>query len=100
MEKSDKEIDDPIGVIVQASHILGDEGLGDMLWGHVSIRDPDGRGVWMKAHLFGFEEIERENVLLISFDGEILEGTGRRHSRRQFAREGGEPLEHPGARPV
>jgi L-fuculose-phosphate aldolase len=50
-----------------------------MVWGHVSLRDPDGRGVWMKAHLFGFEEIERENVLLISFDGEILEGGGRRH---------------------
>ncbi|HUY07503.1 MAG TPA: class II aldolase/adducin family protein [Acidimicrobiales bacterium] len=79
MEKSDTEIDDPIGVIVTASHILGDEGLGDMLWGHVSIRDPEGRGLWMKAHLFGFEEIERENVLLISFDGEILEGSGRRH---------------------
>ncbi len=79
MEKSDKEIDDPIGVIVKASHVLGDEGLGDMLWGHVSIRDPEGRGLWMKAHHYGFEEIERENVLLISFDGEILEGTGRRH---------------------
>ncbi len=79
MEKSDREIDDPVGVIVRASHVLGDEGLGDMLWGHVSIRDPEGRGIWMKAHLFGFEEIERENVLLISFDGEILEGTGRRH---------------------
>lgn len=72
-------IDDPIGLIVTASHVLGDEGLGDMLWGHVSVRDPEGRGIWMKAHLYGFEEIERENVLLVDFDGNVLEGTGRRH---------------------
>lgn len=79
MSDSAYEVDDPIGLIVQASHVLGDNGLGDMVWGHVSVRDPEGRGIWMKAHLYGFEEIERENVLLVSFDGEVLEGTGRRH---------------------
>lgn len=79
MDNSAITTDDPVSLVVSASHILGDEGLGDMLWGHVSIRDPEGRGIWMKAHLYGFEEIERDNVLLISFDGEILEGTGRRH---------------------
>jgi L-fuculose-phosphate aldolase len=71
--------DDPIGAVVAGCHVLGDNNLGDMVWGHVSVRDPDGRGLWMKAHLFGFEEIERENVLLISYDGEVLEGGGRRH---------------------
>ncbi len=73
------DLDDPIAAVVAACHVLGDNELGDMVWGHVSVRDPDGRGVWMKAHLYGFEEIERENVLLISFDGEVLEGGGRRH---------------------
>jgi L-ribulose-5-phosphate 4-epimerase len=74
-----KMSDDPIELVVQACHVLGDSQLSDMVWGHVSVRDPDGRGIWMKAHLYGFEEIERENVLLVSFDGEVLEGSGRRH---------------------
>lgn len=27
------------------------------MWGHVSARDPEGRGVWMKASTYGFEEV-------------------------------------------
>jgi L-fuculose-phosphate aldolase len=59
--------------------ILGLEDQGDFVWGHVSIRDPDGRGIWMKASTWGFEEIGPEHVLLVSWDGEVLEGDGRRH---------------------
>jgi L-fuculose-phosphate aldolase len=79
MSESADAIEDPIDLVVKGCHVLGDAQLSDMVWGHVSVRDPDGRGIWMKAHLFGFEEIERENVLLVSFDGEVLEGNGRRH---------------------
>jgi L-ribulose-5-phosphate 4-epimerase len=59
--------------------ILGFEDQGDFVWGHVSARDPDGRGIWMKASTYGFEEIGPEQVLLVSWDGEVLEGDGRRH---------------------
>jgi L-ribulose-5-phosphate 4-epimerase len=59
--------------------ILGLEDQGDFVWGHVSVRDREGRGVWMKASTHGFEEIGREQVLLVSWDGEVLEGDGRRH---------------------
>jgi L-ribulose-5-phosphate 4-epimerase len=59
--------------------ILGLEDQGDFVWGHVSARDPDGRGIWMKASTYGFEEIGPEQVLLVSWDGEVLEGDGRRH---------------------
>ena len=59
--------------------ILGLEDQGDFVWGHVSARDPDGRGVWMKASTYGFEEIGPEQVLLVSWEGEVLEGSGRRH---------------------
>jgi hypothetical protein len=31
-----------------ASRVLGIESHGDLIWGHVSIRDDDSRGVWMK----------------------------------------------------
>jgi L-ribulose-5-phosphate 4-epimerase len=60
--------------------ILATENLGDFVWGHVSARDPDGRGIWMKAAGLGFDEIEVENVILVSWSGEVLEGDGDRHS--------------------
>jgi L-fuculose-phosphate aldolase len=59
--------------------ILGAEDQGDFVWGHVSARDPDGRGAWMKAATYGFEEIGPEHVILVSWDGEVLEGDKRRH---------------------
>ncbi len=60
--------------------ILALEDQGDFVWGHVSARDPEGRGVWMKASALGFEEIGPDNVILVSWDGEVLEGDGRRHA--------------------
>ncbi len=60
--------------------ILALEDQGDFVWGHLSARDPDGRGVWMKAATLGFEEIGRNEVILVSWDGDVLEGGGRRHA--------------------
>jgi len=59
--------------------ILELEGQGDHVWGHVSARDPAGRGVWMKASTFGFDEITPEHVILVSWEGEVLEGGFSRH---------------------
>ena len=59
--------------------ILAREDQGDFVWGHVSARDPGGRGVWMKASTYGLEEIGPEQVILVSWDGEVIEGEGRRH---------------------
>ncbi|HXH96613.1 MAG TPA: class II aldolase/adducin family protein [Gaiellaceae bacterium] len=59
--------------------ILELEGQGDFVWGHVSVRDPENRGVWMKASTFGFDEITPEHVVLVSWEGEVLEGDHRRH---------------------
>lgn len=60
--------------------VLGAQGHGDLVWGHVSGRDPDDRGVWMKASGFGFEEVTADQVLLVSPEGAVLEGEGRRHT--------------------
>jgi ribulose-5-phosphate 4-epimerase/fuculose-1-phosphate aldolase len=60
--------------------VLGAEDQGDLVWGHVSARDPEGRGVWMKASTYGFEEVGVEQVILVSRDGQVLEGAGRRHA--------------------
>ncbi len=65
--------------IATASRVLATEDLGDFFLGHVSVRDPAGRGVWMKATGWGFEEITPDRVLLVGWDGEVLAGTGRRH---------------------
>jgi L-fuculose-phosphate aldolase len=65
--------------VVQASRALAGAGLSDMVWGHAAARDPEGRGVWMKAAGWGFEEVDSDRVLLVSPDGEVLSGTGQRH---------------------
>jgi L-fuculose-phosphate aldolase len=59
--------------------ILATEDQGDFVWGHVSARDPDGRGIWMKAAGFGFDELTADEVILVSWDGEVLQGGHRRH---------------------
>jgi L-fuculose-phosphate aldolase len=59
--------------------ILGLEDQGDFVWGHVSARDPEGRGVWMKAAGLGFDEIGPDGVILVGWDGDVLEGGRRRH---------------------
>jgi ribulose-5-phosphate 4-epimerase/fuculose-1-phosphate aldolase len=70
---------DPRTIVSLGCRVLGSEDQGDLIWGHVSMRDPHGRGVWMKAASFGFEEIEPDRVILIDDDGNVIEGTGRRH---------------------
>ena len=65
--------------VAVASRVLGNEDLGDFVLGHVSVRDPDGRGVWMKATGWGFEEITPDLVQLLGWEGQILAGEGRRH---------------------
>ncbi|MFP3968336.1 class II aldolase/adducin family protein [Actinomadura fulvescens] len=64
---------------VRASRALAAAGQSDMVWGHVAVRDPDGRGIWIKAPGWGFEEIDDERVQLVSFDRQVLEGEGAPH---------------------
>lgn len=68
-----------IAEVVDASLALAAAGLTDMVWGHAAVRDPDGRGVWMKTSGWGFEEIDRGRTVLVSPGGEVLSGDGRRH---------------------
>lgn len=72
-------MDDPRQWVTQASKALAAAGLGDMVWGHASVADPDNRGVWMKSAGWGFEEIDDSKVVLVSPTGEVLVGTGKRH---------------------
>ncbi len=64
---------------ILASRALAAAGQGDMVWGHVAVRDPDGRGIWIKAPGWGLEEVREDRVQLVSFDTEVLEGNGAPH---------------------
>ena len=66
--------DDAVATVVRACRALAAAGLTDMVWGHPALRDQDGRGVWMKASGWGFEEITASRVVLVS--------TGRSEERR------------------
>lgn len=73
--------DDSIMVkqVIDAHRALAAAGQTDLIWGHIGIRDPEGRGVWTKASGWGMEEVGYSQVLLVSFDGEVLIGEGKRH---------------------
>jgi L-fuculose-phosphate aldolase len=60
--------------------VLGAAAQQDLIWGHLSARDPEGRGVWMKASGLAFAEVTPDDVVLVSWDGDVLEGKGRRHA--------------------
>lgn len=68
-----------ITLAVQGSRALAAAGQADMVWGHVSVRDPEGRGVWMKSAGWGLEEIDDGKIVLVSPEGDVLHGDGRRH---------------------
>lgn len=61
-------------LVSQSSRILGAAGLDDFIWGHSSVRDPDGRGAWIKRSGIGLSEIAPGDVHLVSREGEVVEG--------------------------
>ncbi|MDT0305897.1 class II aldolase/adducin family protein [Streptomyces sp. DSM 44917] len=64
---------------VRASHALAAAGQGDMVWGHVAVRDPGGRGIWIKAPGWGLEEVREDRLQLVSPRAEVLAGEGAPH---------------------
>ena len=70
---------DAVRLAVQASRALAAAGQADMVWGHASVRDPGGRGAWMKSAGWGLEEIDTAKIVLVSPEGEVAWGEGPRH---------------------
>ncbi len=67
--------------LAKACRILEMEEHGDMTLGHVSLRDPHGRGFWMKRSRVGLGEIRGpEDFVLVDMDGNKIAGAGDRHS--------------------
>jgi ribulose-5-phosphate 4-epimerase/fuculose-1-phosphate aldolase len=68
-----------LALAVDGCRALAAAGQADMVWGHPSVRDPAGRGVWMKASGWGFEEVDASRIVLVSPAGEVLAGSDPRH---------------------
>ncbi len=75
----DASIASVLADVARAHRILELEGHGDMSMGHLSFRDPFGRGLWLKRGNLALSEVEGDDFILIDFDGNVLEGTGLRH---------------------
>lgn len=71
--------DDLRAEVSLASQVLFGAGQSDLIWGHVSIRDPQGRGIWIKSAGWGLDEVTPERVLLVDPAGDVVDGDGRRH---------------------
>ena len=66
--------------LCMAHRVLAVEGHEDRTSGHVSWRDPQGRGFWMKRSHIGMDEVlSADDMLLVDFDGKVLAGSGNRH---------------------
>ena len=77
---TDNSLKADLDELARACRILDMEGHSDMTLGHMSLRDPAGRGVWLKRAGIGLSEVAGyDDFVLIDFDGNKLAGTGRVH---------------------
>ena len=67
-------------LVALGCRVLAAHGESDLVWGHASVRDPDGRGAWLKAAGWGLEEITGDRVHLVTPHGDVVAGTGQRHA--------------------
>jgi ribulose-5-phosphate 4-epimerase/fuculose-1-phosphate aldolase len=70
-----RDIRSPADDVVTGCHVLGSADHGDPVWGHVSQRDHDGRGIWLKAGGRGFDEVSAGDIILIDSEGHPLAGS-------------------------
>ena len=64
----------------QAYRILDMEGHTDMTQGHLTIRDPEGRGFWIKRTGIAFPEVRRpSDFVLVDLGGNRVAGKGGVH---------------------
>ena len=66
--------------LARACRVLELEDHGDRVVGHMALRDPDGRGFWMKRAGVALGEIyDARDFVLLDFDGRKLAGDGTSH---------------------
>jgi len=66
--------------LARACRVLELEGQGDRVVGHMALRDPEGRGMWMKRAGVALGEIfDARDFVLLDFEGNKLGGVGKSH---------------------
>jgi L-fuculose-phosphate aldolase len=75
------DIERGLDALARGYRILAMNGHTEGTLGHLSWRDPQGRGLWMKCQEIGLDEVEPHDLHLIGWDGKVLDGSnGHRHS--------------------
>jgi L-fuculose-phosphate aldolase len=75
------EVEKSLERVADACRMLSMEGHGDITLGHLSFRDPKGRGLWLKKSQRGLDEVRQfDDFVLIDFEGRQLENVGNCHS--------------------
>lgn len=69
----------PAEEVATGCRVLAAHGHSDLVWGHLSLRDPEGRGLWLKEAGYGYQEITPDRVVHIDRGGRLLSGQGRVH---------------------
>src|SRR5258708_36904091 len=68
--------------LVQACRLLAQEGQGDYIWGHVTLRLPDRPDhLLMKPARIRLEEIGPDDVITVNLSGDKVDGAALRHSQ-------------------
>jgi L-fuculose-phosphate aldolase len=66
--------------LARACRVLELEGHGDRAFGHMALRDPEGRGFWLKRAGIGLGEVsDARDFTLLDFDGKKRAGAGQPH---------------------
>ena len=73
---------DALGELAIACRVLEKKGHASRTLGHVAMRDPDGRGVWLKRSDLGLGEVRNPgDFCLIDMDGALVAGV---HPHREW----------------
>jgi L-fuculose-phosphate aldolase len=81
LASDDVETRERLTEAARACRILEMEGHGDMTLGHLSLRERDGTGFWMKRNQIGLGEVVGiDDFVLLDWDGRQIAGSGGRHS--------------------
>lgn len=75
-------LEEALRKLARAQRVLARHGHAHMSLGHMSLRDPGGRGFWLKARGMGLEEVTGpSDFILLDLDGRTLRGdAARRHN--------------------
>lgn len=60
--------------------ILASKGHDDYVWGHASVRASEGDAFWLKGSGLGLSEVTADDMVLVDFGGNVLQGERPRHA--------------------